>query len=810
MNRSLLPLSLGGLLLLAAPATADVLLHPGKLVGTVRLEPWTFGPSSVHLSANPNGFSASTEWSGGDSFELTTEGNQTYRALSLRRSFLNGNFSLSAEGTYLVPADGTLTVDLSREGGTFQHKVEVQGGRLVSASYGMIASDYSRNESYSSVLNQPGDQPGLMPMVAHDSIHTRVSALVAVFDGGGAELCQTKVDLPYHTLSLAPGEVKPVTHALTVTPEQCSSSLEGTVEVHGEPSGAEFTQALVQVFGASQLKQFWVPRSTPTWRLDGLTPGNYTLAAAVYYQPPSGSDGPRGSLLLPNYDPPSVNVAPGQRVTRNFIFGSGSVSGAFVTTNALALRFISQSVGFTGQYRYGLPNGGPSAGGHANFRPRAPYDRTFKAVLTPGEWGPPVANFSFQDEVSPPQTYSLSYFSYAHAPFFMQEGQSVNVPTVSIANSVVLTYFDVAEAPNTPQVLLSNPTLYGSRYHSLDNDHVSATFRRLAKDRQRIAVKFVGPRGRYELKAYASVRGSWTKFSGSVLDIGTAVATPSGFQVLVKPQDSQGGALPLTVQFSSVQQEGQTTASFTDLGPVPPEGYRLLQVTPGTRYLSLASTAAYSGDVELAVSYDPVALGLSPEQESQLVLQQYFCEETDEENCRWVPLSASPETYGFGVDALVGTSTRASLRARTWTMGMVALTLPVKRVDCKSSRLQVDDSPPSLQVEVTPAVLWPPDHTSRPITLSTRVEDQCDPHPTVSCAATSNEPDDGQGDGDSSGDIVWKDGQLFLRAERSGTGTGRVYTLTCTARDASANTVTRTAEVRVPRSASGIGTSRGR
>lgn len=40
---------------------------------------------------------------------------------------------------------------------------------------------------------------------------------------------------------------------------------------------------------------------------------------------------------------------------------------------------------------------------------------------------------------------------------------------------------------------------------------------------------------------------------------------------------------------------------------------------------------------------------------------------------------------------------------------------------------------------------------------------------------------------------------MFLRAERSGTGQGRVYTLTYSARDAAGNTTQATAQVRVPR-----------
>lgn len=76
--------------------------------------------------------------------------------------------------------------------------------------------------------------------------------------------------------------------------------------------------------------------------------------------------------------------------------------------------------------------------------------------------------------------------------------------------------------------------------------------------------------------------------------------------------------------------------------------------------------------------------------------------------------------------------------------------------------------------------------------------DTCDPSPTVSCAATSNEPDNGLGDGDKPNDVQWIDGVLYLRAERSGLGTGRVYTVTCVSKDASGSASSATTTVTVP------------
>ncbi len=111
-----------------------------------------------------------------------------------------------------------------------------------------------------------------------------------------------------------------------------------------------------------------------------------------------------------------------------------------------------------------------------------------------------------------------------------------------------------------------------------------------------------------------------------------------------------------------------------------------------------------------------------------------------------------------------------------------------------------DNEPPKLSVSVTPNTLYPPNHQMVEIKVNTQVSDNIDPNPTVSLlSVTSNEGQNVKGDGNTSTDIeVKSDGRIFLRAERSGTGTGRVYTLTYKATDAAGNVSQATAEVKVP------------
>lgn len=122
-----------------------------------------------------------------------------------------------------------------------------------------------------------------------------------------------------------------------------------------------------------------------------------------------------------------------------------------------------------------------------------------------------------------------------------------------------------------------------------------------------------------------------------------------------------------------------------------------------------------------------------------------------------------------------------------------------------------DTTAPQLSLSVSPNVLWPPNHKMVLITPTTIVSDNCDVNPSVELTSiTMNEGDETNtydpnfdstaGDGNTNDDIqVNEDGNIYLRAERSGTGTGRVYTITFTATDTAGNWTTVSAAVTVPR-----------
>jgi len=115
----------------------------------------------------------------------------------------------------------------------------------------------------------------------------------------------------------------------------------------------------------------------------------------------------------------------------------------------------------------------------------------------------------------------------------------------------------------------------------------------------------------------------------------------------------------------------------------------------------------------------------------------------------------------------------------------------------------IDTTAPVVTLHMSPDHLWPPNHKWKTVDAILDIQD-CDPSPTVELVSvTSNEPENGLGDGDTAPDISGAnlgtdDRSVKVRAERSGTGTGRVYTFTYRVTDASGNFTDATATVTVP------------
>ena len=129
----------------------------------------------------------------------------------------------------------------------------------------------------------------------------------------------------------------------------------------------------------------------------------------------------------------------------------------------------------------------------------------------------------------------------------------------------------------------------------------------------------------------------------------------------------------------------------------------------------------------------------------------------------------------------------------------VATSSSGKKDSCSFTVTVKDKKPPFITPAwANPALLWPPDHKMKNVTVNYFSWDNCGPA-SCSLAVSSNEPVLGTGFGDKAPDWVILDKHhVKLRAERSGSGDGRVYTITVTCTDASGNTSTQKTRVFVP------------
>lgn len=172
-------------------------------------------------------------------------------------------------------------------------------------------------------------------------------------------------------------------------------------------------------------------------------------------------------------------------------------------------------------------------------------------------------------------------------------------------------------------------------------------------------------------------------------------------------------------------------------------------------------------------------------------------------------------TYAWSAPGIVFDNSTSVTPTGSFPLGTTTVTLIVNdgTEDSAPDTVDVtvvDATPPTLLVSISPNILWPPKHQMIEVTPSITVSDACDPAPTVvlgnvtmdegdETLAYDPEFDTTLGDGSTTSDIqVDQDGRIFLRAERSGTGDGRVYTLTFEATDASGNSTTTSTMVTVP------------
>jgi len=606
---------------IATGLLANVVLHPGTLTGTVGISGWT--PTSTTVEVTNGTFSARASPAADGTFSLTLEGDQTYLDEYVTLYFGNGVYTnYNPARTIMVPLGGTVPVELRLRGATLTAQLTAVGGTVTGWTPQITGNGFNFG-----TLSDSNVTVFSVPVVAGVPYTVQGSAKVDVTDAAGLVTCS--VQLPFGPLpqpALAEATTNTVSVSFSVDASNCATGIAGTVALTGLPAGYQTSSGAlraISIADGTQTSASWT-HENPHGYLFNVVPGQYYLPGYTYI------DGPWSTyLVFPSRG--TVQVTNGTTSRYDLILSSVLANGNLSFTGPAGMPTAATQA-LVGVYDFSQPDYGPTAGASANIA--ADPSGHFAGIVFPGRWTRQVLG-SFSNSFGEPGGQTFTVVDSTQPEVLATEGAPLNLPDQSFAFSTGTIVFDVVEAPGEPEVGISSPMV--TAWFSDATRSFTLNGSSPVSNAASPSVRLTGPAGHYQFTAYATVRGSFTQFASSTIDLGQSVDTPAGSGVIVVPKDSSGNPTPIQLEFNTVTAGGSTTASVTDVGPAAPFDYDLLTIIAGKPYVDISTSAQFAGKVEIAVKYDPAALGASATDESRLALQQYVCDQAN--SCGWVVIN---------------------------------------------------------------------------------------------------------------------------------------------------------------------------
>lgn len=223
---------------------------------------------------------------------------------------------------------------------------------------------------------------------------------------------------------------------------------------------------------------------------------------------------------------------------------------------------------------------------------------------------------------------------------------------------------------------------------------------------------------------------------------------------------------------------------FSNTGPIP------LGALKGNRKLTIALYGVNAPNAEFEVdNFKVFSVAIGPLNQPPIALCQDRTVSAND-SCQ-ASASVNNGSYDSDGDPITLTQSPPGPYGLGDTLVTLTATDPEgASASCTGTVTVKDTTAPVISsVTASPNTLWPPNHKMVSVKVTATTSDNCTVTPVCTITSvTSNEPDNGLGDGDTANDIVVTgDLSVNLRAERSGTGNGRVYTVNGQCADAAGN-----------------------